>query len=64
MKWAWVILLLVFAACTNNDKIPDGIIAKRKMENILWDMIKADRFANQFLMRDSAKQEAKDIRVV
>jgi len=59
MKWAWVIILLVFAACTNNNKIPDGIIPKRKMENILWDMIRADRFANQFLVHDSVNRKRK-----
>ena len=59
MKWAWVILLLVFAACTNNNKIPDGIIPKRKMEDILWDMIRTDRFANQFLVQDSVKRKQK-----
>jgi hypothetical protein len=51
--------LIFFASCSNNDKIPDGIIGKEKMEGILWDMIQADRFSTQFLVKDSAKIDVK-----
>ncbi len=40
---------LVFFSCTNNMKVPKDIIPKPKMEKILWDMLQADRFVNEFL---------------
>jgi hypothetical protein len=51
--------LIFFVGCTNNDKIPNGIIGKDKMEGILWDMIQADRFSSQFLAKDSARIDLK-----
>jgi hypothetical protein len=49
-----IIILLVFA-CTKKDKIPGDVIPQQKMEKVLWDMILADRFAAQFLVKDSSK---------
>ena len=51
--------LIFFAGCSNNDRIPNDIIGKEKMEGILWDMILADRFSSQFLAKDSAKIDVK-----
>jgi hypothetical protein len=51
--------LIFVCACTNNDRIPDDIIGKDKMERILWDMILADRYSTQFLVKDSAKLDVK-----
>ena len=59
MRYLLICLLFFFYACSKKDKIPSDIIGKEKMEFVLWDMIQADRFAAQFLLKDSAK---KDIR--
>lgn len=45
----WIIIL-IFAACTDRTKIPEGIIAQSKMEKILWDMVQADRYVSSFIM--------------
>jgi hypothetical protein len=61
MKCKWLILLVVIVAgCTNKSKIPSGILGKEKMEKVLWDMVLADRFAAQFIVKDSAKINATD----
>ncbi len=59
MRCLIIATLIFFAACTHNDRIPDGIIGKEKMEGILWDMIQADRFSSQFLLKDSARIDVK-----
>lgn len=59
MRRLIIVVLIFCSACTRNDKIPDGIIGKEKMESILWDMIQADRFSTQFLVKDSAKLDVK-----
>jgi hypothetical protein len=56
MRLVLLFFLVVFLlSCTNTTKTPPGIIAKQKMELILWDLIQADRFSTLFLARDSAK---------
>jgi hypothetical protein len=59
MRHLLILVFFMLSACTNNDRIPDDIIGKEKMERILWDMIQADRFSTQFLAKDSAKLDVK-----
>lgn len=37
-----------FSACTDTTKVPSDILPQKKMERVMWDMVKADRFANGF----------------
>lgn len=61
MNSKWLILSLVLiAGCTNNSKIPSGILDKEKMEKVLWDMVLADRFAANFVLKDSSRINVKD----
>lgn len=43
-------------SCTNKNSIPSGIIPKTEMQKIFWDMIQADQFSKQFVLKDSAKK--------
>ena len=57
MKFTGLILILcLFIACRDKTKTPSGVLPKEKMEKVLWDMMLADRFASQFLTKDSAKK--------
>lgn len=49
------LIIIFLAGCTNQYKVPSGIMQKEKMEKVLWDMIMADRYATITLSRDSAK---------
>ena len=42
--------------CASKDNIPSGIIPKLEMQKVMWDMIQADQFSKQFLIKDSAKK--------
>lgn len=53
------LLVVAFLACTDYEKVPSGIIAKDEMQSILWDMMLADRYSAQFLVKDSAKIDVK-----
>lgn len=56
-----IILLAVpalFYSCGNNDKIPAGVLKPEKMQAVLWDVIKADAFTNDFIKKDSSKNAA------
>lgn len=50
---------LLLAGCGNKAKIPDDVIPRKEMESVLWDMILADRYAAQYIMKDSAKLDTK-----
>jgi uncharacterized protein DUF4296 len=43
-------------SCANKESIPSGIIPKDEMQKILWDMIQADQFSKQYIIKDSAKK--------
>ncbi len=49
----WIVALLLLAACTNQAKIPADVIQGEQWKLVLWDMIQAERFAQQFI-RDTA----------
>lgn len=60
MRVALVFIFLTGAlACTNSAKTPADIFPKEKMEKILWDMMLADRYSNQYLLKDSATKNVK-----
>jgi hypothetical protein len=54
-----LLLLMVLMGCASNDGVPGNIIPKDRMENILWDMIQADQFSSQYLIKDSARINVK-----
>jgi hypothetical protein len=53
------LLLLIIMGCESNDGVPGNIIAKDRMENILWDMIQADQFSSQYMAKDSTRINVK-----
>ena len=55
-----IVCLFVGLACSDPEKVPKDIIPKEKMEKVLWDMMLADRYASQFIMRDSLKVNVKE----
>lgn len=55
-RWAIPVLVaLTFLACSDNKKVPGGILPQDKMVALLWDMTQADQYANLYLVKDSAK---------
>ena len=55
-----VFLLGSLISCGNNDKRPSGILEEKKMQAVLWDVIKADVYTAQFIKKDSAKNAAEE----
>jgi hypothetical protein len=57
--FVFVLLLVLIGGCRHADGIPSNIMSKDKMENILWDLILADQFSTQFLIKDSSRINVK-----
>ena len=53
------LLLIMGISCNDPSKIPSGILSKDKMESLMWDMMLADRYSAQFLVKDSATKDVK-----
>jgi hypothetical protein len=49
-----VALMLLFNACSKK-KVPGGILEPEKMQEVYWDFIRADVFANEIIIKDSGK---------
>jgi hypothetical protein len=56
MKYLFFTLLIFsFISCTDKSGTPAGILGKEKMQAVMWDMIRADSFTDQFIKKDSSK---------
>ncbi len=46
---------LVLLACSRKENIPDGILPEKKMQAVLWDIMRADQFLASFVLsRDTS----------
>ncbi|HMK25332.1 MAG TPA: DUF4296 domain-containing protein [Chitinophagaceae bacterium] len=46
---------LIIAGCKNKNRIPANIIPQKKMQAVLWDMMRADQFLADFVLnKDSS----------
>lgn len=48
-------LVIFTGACSNKDKIPEGVLKPEKMQAVLWDVIKAEAFTTDYIKKDSSK---------
>ena len=48
--------LLIFSCSAKND-LPPGILKQEKMQEVLWDIIRADVYTANFMKHDSAGNE-------
>jgi ribosomal protein L16 Arg81 hydroxylase len=51
--------MLILAGCKRNDGVPGDILPRDRMEKVLWDMIQADEYSNQYLSKDSTRINVK-----
>ena len=56
MKYlVFTLLIFLVIGCTNKSGTPAGIFGKEKMQAIMWDIIRAEAFTDQFIKKDSSK---------
>ena len=46
--------LLVLLSCSDKPETPAGVLPPEKMQQVLWDIIRADEYTNISLSRDSS----------
>ena len=52
-------ILLLAVGCSEKDNVPSGVIGKEQMGDIIWDMMQADQYAANYLIKDSSKVNVK-----
>lgn len=61
---AWFFIIFgctLFAACGKRNETPEGILSGEKMEAVLWDIIRADQFLNDYVFnRDTSADKRKE----
>lgn len=63
-KLAYAFLLLVSIAACKNDAVPKDVLAERKMEKVLWDILRADEMvAYQFELDSTIDKRNKSIQL-
>ena len=43
-------VLIFLVSCKDKDKIPKGVLPEKKMQAVMWDMIRAGEFLNGFVL--------------
>ena len=54
------IICLVFNCCSNKEKKDGSILSEAKMTEVMWDLMRADQFVNDFVMKDSTKNKKEE----
>ncbi|HKC37893.1 MAG TPA: DUF4296 domain-containing protein, partial [Chitinophagaceae bacterium] len=49
----FILLSTVVFGCVRNNKIPKEIIRQNEMRKIMWDLMRADAYVADFIMKDS-----------
>src|SRR5215813_352679 len=51
--------LFIIFSCARKDK-HGSILPEKKMRDVMWDMIRADQYATDYLLRDSTKKRKEE----
>ena len=50
----FIIPFILSFGCIRDNKVPRDIIPQNQMRNIMWDLMRADAYVTDFVMKDSA----------
>ena len=58
MKFApFIILVILLFGCIKDNKIPKDVIPQNQMRKIMWDLMRADAYVTDFVMKDSTRDK-------
>lgn len=52
-----IFFLFLIPGCKNDDKVPKGIISQNEMRKLMWDLMRADAYVSDFIMKDSSRNQ-------
>ncbi len=60
------LLIVLFVAvflisCSEKETVPENIIQPKLMQSVIWDYVKADVYASEFIRKDSTKNDSMEL---
>ena len=52
-----IILIISNFACIRDNKVPKDVIPQNQMRKIMWDLMRADAYVTDFIMKDSIRDK-------
>jgi len=52
-----ILLVILGFSCVRNNKIPKEILPQNEMRKVMWDMMRADAYVTDFIMKDSSRNQ-------
>ena len=52
-SFPFIIFIISMAGCIGNNKIPKDVIPQNEMRKLMWDLMRADAYVADFVMKDS-----------
>ena len=53
----FIILIFLNFGCIRDNKIPKDVIPQNQMRKIMWDLMRADAYVSDFVMKDSTRDK-------
>jgi hypothetical protein len=53
----FIILIISIFGCIRDNKVPKDVIPQNQMRKIMWDLMRADAYVNDFVMKDSTRDK-------
>ena len=53
----FITLILLTVGCIQDKKIPKDILPQNEMRKIMWDLMRADAYVADFIMKDSTRDQ-------
>ena len=57
MRIFLLIFLLTFFGCIRNNRIPREVLSQNEMRKVMWDLMRADAYVSEFIMKDSTRDK-------
>lgn len=54
-RWLFILLMMGLTVACDKDEKPKDLIPEAKMEQVVWDMVQADEFIQNYVLKDSNK---------
>ncbi len=56
-RWIGSFLVLFCFACSGKNNLPSGVLERERMEKVMWDMIQADQYYREYILKDSSSRD-------
>jgi hypothetical protein len=59
-SFLFIILLIFNFGCIQDKKIPKDVLPQNEMRKIMWDLMRADAYVANFIMKDSTRNQKEE----